>query len=262
MKTSTIIIAVVIILLVIAGFALSMNGSQTGATPSPTVSMVGATPTPQVFAPGVPNVVTASDVSVTETTAVVTGTVTPNGAFTDYWYEFGPTTSLGHTTAHQTVGSGYALTETPAYITGLTKDTRYYFRLVAENQFGKISGNQYSFDTKAGNPQPVGSAPVAKTIAADSVSRNTANVHAEVTPNGATTQYWFEYGTTPNLGNTTAFVSAGNGTSMTAISQSLSDLDPLTTYYFRINAQNRFGTVNGAILNFKTAGPGVQIKVN
>src|SRR6185369_5244021 len=38
-------------------------------------------------------------------------------------------------------------------------------------------------------------------------------------------------------------------------SVSLSNLKPLTKYYFRLNAQNQFGTVNGSILTFTTTGP-------
>ena len=32
-------------------------------------------------------------------------------------------------------------------------------------------------------------------------------------------------------------------------------MQPLTKYYFRLNAQNQFGTINGQILNFTTNGP-------
>ena len=35
----------------------------------------------------------------------------------------------------------------------------------------------------------------------------------------------------------------------------LRNLTPLTKYYFRLNAQNQFGTVNGEIMDFTTTGP-------
>jgi len=38
-------------------------------------------------------------------------------------------------------------------------------------------------------------------------------------------------------------------------------LAPATTYYFRLNAQNSFGTTNGSILNFKTSGPPLTVSV-
>ncbi len=37
--------------------------------------------------------------------------------------------------------------------------------------------------------------------------------------------------------------------------QQMSLLEPLTRYYFRLNAQNQYGTRNGSILNFTTSGP-------
>ena len=210
------------------------------------------TPLPQAT---VPIVTTNSSVSPSNATAVVGGTVNPKGALTNYWYEYGPTSSLGNKTASQSIGSGFVLIQAPGYISNLSKNTVYYFRLVAENQYGRVAGSQYSFKTTEDTPPPVGSAPTTKTVEASGISRTTANINGEVTPNKNTTQYWFEYGRTTNLGNTSAFSSAGDSANKSSVSISLSDLAPLTTYYFRLNAQNQFGTINGSILNFKTLGP-------
>ncbi len=202
-----------------------------------------------------PSVVTSSSVSPSDATAIVNGTVNPKGALTSYWYEYGVSTNLGGKTKTQTIGSGYSSIQAPGYIVGLAKSTTYYFRLVAENQYGRVAGNQFTFATTDGTPAPVGSAPTTRTLSATGVSRTTANINGEVTPNQASTQYWFEYGKTTDLGNTSAFAGVGDGSSKVAVSISLSDLDPLTTYYFRLNAQNQFGTINGSILSFKTTGP-------
>src|SRR3989344_5727483 len=223
------------------------NGENGGTTPTPSPS-----PSPTA---GAPSVVTSSNVAPSDTTAVVTGVVVPNGAFTSYWYEYGVTTNFGSKTPNQGVGSGYTSIPAPDYITGLSKDTTYYFRLVAENQFGRAAGTQYAFRTTLNTPPPVGSAPLVKSVAANGISRTTANLNGEVTPNKAATQYWFEYGKTSDLGQTSGFTSVGDGTANVLASAALANLDPLTTYYFRLNAQNQFGTVNGGILNFRTAGP-------
>src|SRR3989344_5001916 len=258
-KTST-VIGIIIVLLMIGGIFLyaSKNTSlfSGNATTTPTTA-VNTTPnnnTNPTSPPkaGVPTVVTSSSVSPSDTTAIVTGSVNPKGAFTAYWYEYGKTPSLGSKTVNQNMGSGFAAVPAPAYITDLSKSTTYYFKLVAENQYGKVSGNQYTFQTTEGTPLPVGSAPAAKTIAASGISSTTVNLNGEVIPNKVATQYWFEYGETADLGNITAFVSIGNGTVKISVSQSLSDLESKTTYYFRLNAQNLFGTVNGPILNLKT----------
>ncbi|MDO8482460.1 MAG: hypothetical protein Q7S86_01415 [bacterium] len=208
-------------------------------------------------ATSIPIAATDQNVDPAGTTAVVTGTVTPNGAFTNYWYEYGATENLENKTSNQTVGSGYVSIPAPGYITGLSNKTKYYFRLVAENSVGKAAGALYSFQTTGNNPAPVGSAPDAKTLSSNGISRTSANLRGEVSPNRGLTQYWFEYGTTNNLGDTSSFVPAGSGNGTLPAAATVTKLAPATTYYFRINAQNQFGTVNGSILNFKTDGPAI-----
>ncbi len=134
-------------------------------------------------------------------------------------------------------------------------DTSQDFHLVAENQFGRFAGAQYSFQTTHGSPAPVGGVPISKTVAASGVTRTDAKLNGQVTSNKSETQYWFEYGTTANLGYTTAVVNVGDASVNLTVTAVLADLSPATTYYFRMNAQNQFGTVNGSILTFKTSGP-------
>ena len=243
----------IIALIVIGGiiFYFGRNTDQSVPPPAP----IPPPPTTQI--PGKPIVNTQVSTALTDTTAVVSGTINPNGALTNYWFEYGRTAgSLTSNTSGQTIGSGYTTRAAPGYITGLTKDTTYYFRLVAENQLGRSMGAEYSFQTPHGYPPPPeGSAPRVRTIAATGISRTTANIKGEITSNNAVTQYWFEYGKTAELGNTTALVSLAEDAENVAAAVSLADLDPATTYYFRLNAQNQFGTANGAILNFKTLSP-------
>lgn len=252
------IIAVVLVLL-IGWWLISKN-----ASPLPEVNIFPSTNTTQVppRESSVPIVLTNQAAIPTDTTVVLTGNVTPNGAFTSYWYEYGTSPNLGNKTTSQMIGSGFAAIPAPAYISGLTKDTTYHFRLNAQNQFGTVAGAQYSFRTTQGVPPPVGSTPKATTLPESTITRTTVTLNGEVIPNKSTTQYWFEYGVTADLGNTTAFVSVGDGGAVVPVSVRLSDLNPSTTYYFRLNAQNRFGTVNGAIVNFKTSGPATTTKNN
>ncbi len=226
--------------------------AKTTQVPSGSSSTTTTTQTRQASAPAV---TTSATTSPTDTTVILKGSVTPNGAFTNYWYEYGTTGNLGATTSKQSLGGGYTSTSAPGYITNLIKDTTYYYRLVAENQYGRVVGNTYTFVTTHGALPPVGGVPTARTTAATSVNRTDVVLNGEIVPNRSATVYWFEYGTTANLGNTVAFASAGTGSSKVTVKASLADLLPDTTYYYRLDAQNQFGTVQGGILSVKTDGP-------
>ncbi len=249
------IIGGLIILLIIGGFIIynkpstaPLSENNVADTTEETTNVVSD----ETRQGNVPIITTSDKVAPSDTTMVVTGSVNPNGAFTNYWYEYGLTTNLGLKTPSQSVGSGFVSIPAPAYITGLKQSTTYYFHLVGENQFGKAIGSRYSFVTTQNIPAPTGSSPVSKTIAASKVSRTTATLNGQISSNKAITQYWFEYGTTPNLGNTTSFTTLGSDNSNIFVSLPLSGLSPNTTYYFRVDAQNQFSTVNGSTLSFKT----------
>ncbi len=262
-KTTVVVGGIIIIVLIGAvvymskdneGSLFSFNNNAT-STPSGTDTEVN-TPTDVERAVAAPDATTNATVAPTDTTVVVTGTVNPQGAITTYWYEYGTTPSYGQKTVAQVVGSGYVAIKTPGYITGLTKGTKYYFRLVAENRIGIDRGSQNTVTTTTNNPAPVvGGVPTAKTLSTASITRTSATVSGEVNPNKAATQYWFEYGTNSNLGNTTSFISVGDGATSINASAALGNLAAGTTYHYRVNAQNQFGTVNGAILTFKTSAP-------
>jgi phosphodiesterase/alkaline phosphatase D-like protein len=248
-----IVIGILAAIIIIAGgwFLVSSGGNSGTATSTPTGT---GSPTQTVNTPGTPTVTTGTLVIATNSSAVMTGKILPNGSQTSYWYEYGTTASLGTRTTTQAIGSGFVGISAPAFITGLSANTIYYYRLVAQNANGSVSGGTLSFTTNT-NPASVGNAPTTQTNSANSISRTTANLNGNVTPNASDTSFWFEYGESTSLGNTTSFQSAGSGTGSESESISVSDLTPGTKYYFRMNAQNQFGTVNGAILSFVTNGP-------
>ncbi len=261
-QTTTVIGGIIIVILAVAVFMLATRAPETAvtnATSTPTgsdttpVGGSGSTVATTEDEPGAaPVATTNASVAPADTTSVVTGTVDPNGATTDYWYEYGVGTSLGKQTPTQTVGSGQVAILAPGYITGLTKSTSYYYRLVAQNQYGKSEGKTLTLRTSSSSVAPVGTPPIAKTFPANEITKSGATLRGEVNPNKGMTQYWFEYGRTNRLGNTTSFVSIGNGDT-SIIASAAPKLNANTTYYFRVNAQNEYGTVNGAIMSFKTA---------
>lgn len=259
MNKNIIIGSLVVVIVVIGAFVLVNSYQPAQNTGTATSTTPGTTPGPNpsptpVAQAGVPIVVTDANTVVSNSTVVVTGKVTPNGAQASYWYDYGKTTAFGGRTASQVIGSGFAAISAPSYITGLNANTLYYYRLSAQNSFGTVNGPMQSFTTN-NNPPPQAIAPGARTDAGTGISRTTANLNGHVNPGGSDASYWFEYGTTANLGNVTNFQAVGNGNVSVPVSISVSGLQPLTKYYFRVNAQNQYGTVNGAILNFTTQGP-------
>ncbi len=267
-KNTGIILGVIGALIVVTGivFIVTMNTSQT--SPSTVTVTDNSTPvqgnnpdssngtgTTATQKAGAPIAVTNDTVYPTDTTAILSGTVTPNGAFTKYWYEYSTTQNLGSRSTDQMLGAGYYNLNAPAYITGLTKNTTYYFRLVAENQYDRSTGMVYSFKTTSGVSAPEGNAPSVRTVSVNDISATSATLSGEVTPNKADTKFWFEYGQNADMGNSTIPASAGVGSTKLSKSVVITNLAANTTYYYRINAQNQFGTVNGAVQTFKTAGP-------
>jgi phosphodiesterase/alkaline phosphatase D-like protein len=259
------IIGIVIVIVILGGGYFLINSMNAAPGTTATTTAVTDTtnptsnPTPNpTSSASAPTVVTDALVAPTNSTAVVTGKVTPNGAPTTYWYEYGQSATLGNKTSPQTIGSGFSAIPSPGYITGLSTNTTYYFRLSANNSFGTVNGAIQTFSTN-NNPPGQGTPPAASTNNATGVTRTDATLNAHVNPHSSQTTYWFEYGDTANFGSVTAFQSGGSANASAAVSASISGLNPATKYYFRVNAQNQYGTVNGATQSFTTAGPPVSV---
>lgn len=252
-------IFVAVVLIVGGAMYYGKTGTLNSENTTSTSSTVNTTSTMPVTPPvarksGVPTVVTNAKVAESNSSAIVTGMVTPNGAQTTYWFEYGKTNRLEVKTTAKIIGSGFVAIPSPEYITGLSANTQYSFRLSAKNTYGTVNGPTFAFTTNS-NPPVQGIVPTVQTVSAMNISRTGVSLQGNVNPNGFDTSYWFEYGETTNLGNLTSFQSAGNGRGNVNVSASLSGLKPVTRYYYRVNAQNQYGTVNGALLSFDTQGP-------
>ena len=201
---------------------------------------------------GKPSAETKAPTSVTETGAALNGTVNPRGAETKYFFEYGTTESYGSKTAEATAGSGTSNVEKSKAITGLTASTTYHFRIVATNSHGTTDGSDEVFTTGQ---------PFVETKAATSLTETGATLKGTVNPNGATTKYFFEYGTTESYGSKTAEASAGSGTSNVEESKAITGLTASTTYHFRMVATNSRGVVDGSDEVLSTTGkPSAETK--
>jgi hypothetical protein len=101
-------------------------------------------------------------------------------------------------------------------------------------------------------PALAASAPTATTGGASAVTVSSAVVNATVNPNGSSTTYAFQYGTSTNYGSQTATTATGSGTSSVSVHATLSGLVSGTTYHFRVVATNSTGTASGTDAMFTT----------
>lgn len=98
-------------------------------------------------------------------------------------------------------------------------------------------------------PQPPG----ATTAAASDIGASGATLNGTVNPQGQSTNYKFQYGTTTAYGSETGGSTLPGGTSSQAVSKGVTGLAPETLYHFRIVATNGAGTTVGADQAFLTA---------
>jgi subtilisin family serine protease len=83
------------------------------------------------------------------TSATLNGEVNPNGSDTSAWFEYGTDSLLNayQRTPSQPVGSGSSAQQVSYAQTGLTSNTRYYYRIVASSAGGTVRGTIVSFTT-------------------------------------------------------------------------------------------------------------------
>ena len=183
---------------------------------------------------------------VTTSSARVSGTVNPGGAATTYHFEYGTTTAYGLSSKPRDAGAGSEPVTVHATLTDLTADTEYHYRVVAENG-AATAGDDATLHTAA-KPRPPGAA----TGVARPVGATSTNLHGTVDPNGASTDYRFEYGTTLAYDKSTPIVSAGAGDSLVRVTVPIAGLRPSTRYHVRLVATNAAGRTAAADRPFTT----------
>jgi len=211
-----------------------------------------------------PSATTGEVQNITGTSATLSGEVDPKGAETSYSFEYisepayqaalakgtpNPSTE-GETTAPVSAGSGEGTQAAgPTPVSGLLPGTTYRYELVATNRYGVQGvGKEETFTTLGSTP------PVVTTGGVSNVSQNSATLLGTVSTSGLQTEYGFEIGTTPNnYGPVTGLGSIGGSTTET-VSLTLGELQPGTTYYYRVTASSVDGTREGQPESFTTPG--------
>lgn len=212
-------------LLLFAGIAAACSGTGGGCETSPSVTTTAAS-------------------GVTSSSAYLNGQINPNGCKTTYSFEIKKSTSeTWEKRPTQNLFEEGNFTEAVSeWEPFLQPETTYQYRLNATNSAGSKQGSTVSFTTSKEAPPP--SKPSVTNEPATEITSNGATLNGSVNPNGSSTTYKFEYGTSEgSLTKSTASTSVGT-TSKTVRAEV--SLEPETVYYFRISATNSGGTSTGS----------------
>ena len=204
-----------------------------------------------VYKAPAPIVTTEAATALSETGATLKGLVNPHGYATTYQFEYGTTTSYGTKVpvTAESVGSGKANVAVSKAISGLKGNTAYHYRVSATNAYGTTVGLDKTFTTPK--------LPTVATEKPGTVNEHEASLKGSVNPNGFSTTFQFEYGTTTSYGSKVPVPaeSLGSGTTTFFPSKTATGLAEGTTYHYRIVASNAAGTAYGSDQTLKTTHP-------
>ncbi|MCP5105688.1 MAG: hypothetical protein GY950_20035, partial [bacterium] len=230
-------IGILLLLIVVPGIDLT---GQSKGTDSDSIS----------FPMALPTVITSAATGIGPFSATLNGLVNANNESTVVTFEYSEDSNFesGVTTvtADESPVTGSVLTPVSKAISGLTSGTRYFYRVIAVNGSGTVTGSTLDFTTD----------PPAEVITgiAGPVTTTTAQLNGTVNANNISTTVTFEYGLTTSYGTTvTADQSPVTGSTDTAVSKAISGLTADTTYHYRVVGVNANGTSNGADMTFFTS---------
>jgi hypothetical protein len=194
-----------------------------------------------------PAVATQSATSITSSSAILNGTVNPEGSPGYMYFLFGATSSPGSSTGNQSVGANFIAQSFTATVGGLASGITYYYQTVfvdANNgdvQYGKV----HTFKTLQ---------PVVATQPASSITSSSAVLNGSVNPEGSPGYMYFLFGTTSPPGSPTGNQSVGANFMALSFTATIGGLASGATYYYQIvfvNANNG-GSQYGEVLSFAT----------
>ncbi len=203
--------------------------------------------------PQPPTVTVEGASQITDTNALITGTVNPNGLQSAFYIRWGTNTVYDRISYIYPVPSLTSAVVVSNWMTGLSPSTLYHFQMVATN----LAGNGYSADmtltTLPPSPPPTPGAPTATTGPTTSITSGSATLNGTVDPNHADTSYYFVWGTTTAYGNpppSYGLLQAQSGPA--GVWASLTGLSPNTTYHYQLLASNSVGSASGGDQAFTT----------
>jgi DNA-binding beta-propeller fold protein YncE len=189
--------------------------------------------------------------NVSQFAATLNGTLQTGEALVNYHFEYGTSTAYGSIAplpdAYTPITSESVSLAQP--VSDLQAGTVYHYRLVASSPGGtEVKGPDETFTTLA---IPV---PTVETGAASEVGVGSATLAGTVDPQGWDTSYAFQYGTSTAYGSSwpTVLVDMGALEGPQPVLVSIPNLQPGTTYHYRLVASNGGGTSYGPDMTFTT----------
>ena len=132
-------------------------------------------------------------------------------------------------------------------LTGLQSGATYHYRLIAENEAGRVTGPEESFTV------PADDRPHVVTGEAIRIGPETATLTGRLTPMGRSTQFYFEYGPDEHYGHRTEQQYGGLQITPRFSKAAIEGLKPGTLYHYRLVGVNESGTATGNDATFRTA---------
>ncbi len=177
-----------------------------------------------------PTVTTGATSSIADTSAALNGTVNPNGAATTYQFQWGLTAAYGLVTPIGSLAAGTSSRAVKATISGLLPGTTYHYRLDAVNKSGTVVGADRTFRTAGASPPGAATGPLA------AIGPFSATVTGTITPQGATTTWYVQYGLTSAYSAQTFGGTVAPGDAPVTVSEPLSGLQPGVIFHYRFVA--------------------------
>jgi hypothetical protein len=183
--------------------------------------------------------------AVTQNGATLLAEVNPNNEATLWHFEYSTEPSLNGATSVPSpegeLAASYGNAPISQLLSALAANTTYYWRAVASNTGGgQRQGPIQEFLTRPATPTTGGVSDVAP---------RSATVAGSFNPGGHDTHWYFEYGTAAcgatSCGERTTEVDGGAGTSVVEPTGALTELEPLTTYRYRLVVANSSGPAYG-----------------
>ncbi len=135
------------------------------------------------------------------------------------------------------------------HLTGLEPGAAYDYRLIVENASGPSAPGEGKSTFTTTTTTPLLSAEIASEVGSSG-----ALLSGAIAPEGARTRYWFEYGSTEALGQSTPGGEVPAGTGVVQLTpEAISGLTPGTLYHYRLRAENQWHEAFGETQTFTTA---------